>query len=314
MKIRNLFWGLFFVTIGVLVLLANLGSLNFDMTYIWKFWPVIFILLGLSYFTTNSIVKGFLSAISAIIIAVALFAFFNSIFWFVRGNDFFDNHSDYSISSDSDSSNYYTDYNPNISKADFYFDAGAGSFIIKDTTNQLMSAHIIGHKNLYLLEKEISNGNAIVKFKMKKRSFTFFNGKYNHNFAEISLNPNPVWNLNLNCGAAEMNFDFTPFKTENINVKMGAAKIKLKLGNKSELTTLNLNAGVSSIEILVPESSGCRIMVKSGLSDNEFNGFNKVSNNEYQTDNYDQAKDKIYLHLDAGVSSIHVNRYTGSSW
>ncbi|MHB8580711.1 MAG: LiaI-LiaF-like domain-containing protein [Ignavibacteriaceae bacterium] len=314
MKIRNLFWGLFFATLGVLILLANLGSLNFDMTYIWKFWPIIFILLGLSYFTTNTVVKGFLSAISAIIIAVALFAFFNSIFWFVRGNDFLDNHNDYSFTSDSDSSNYSTDYNSNISKADFHFDAGAGTFIIKDTTNQLISAHITGHRNLYRLNKEISNGDAIVKFRMEKRTFTFFDEKNGHNFADIRLNPNPVWNLYLNGGAADMSFDLTPFKTSNIDVKMGAAKIKIRLGNKSEMTTLNLNAGVSSIEILVPESSGCRINNKSALSDNEFKGFNKVGNNEYETDNFDQAKDKIYLHLNAGVSSIHVNRYTGSGW
>jgi len=314
MKIRNLFWGLFFVTIGILILLANIGSLNFDMSYIWKFWPVIFILLGISYFTTNSVVKGFLSAISAIIIAVALFAFFNSIFWFVRGNDFFDNNHNYSISSDFDSSNYSTDYSTDIKKAVFYFDAGAGTFNIKDTTDNLMSAHITGHKNHYQLEKEVSNGTATVKFKMKKRSFTFFDGKYNHNYAQIKLNPNPVWDLYLNGGAAEMDFDLTPYKTDNIKVKMGAAKIRIKLGDRSEQTNLNLNAGVSSIEILIPDSSGCQIRVKSALSDNEFNGFDRMNKHEYQTSNFDHAKHKIYLNLDAGISSVHVNRYNKSDW
>ncbi|MHB1686240.1 MAG: LiaF transmembrane domain-containing protein [Ignavibacteriaceae bacterium] len=313
MKIRHLFWGLFFVTIGILILLRNVGSLNFDLSYIWKFWPVVFILLGLSYFTTNSVVKGFLSAISAIIIAAALFAFFNSIFWFVNDKVFFNDGDGVYINSKSDTSNYYETYDPSISKAEFDLDAGAGSFNIKDTTSELFSAYTTGHKNYYRLERETNDGKTTVKLLMKKRSFTFFDGK-NDNEAEIKLNPSPVWDLDFNGGAAVMDFDLTPFKTENINVKMGAAKIKIKLGDKNKLTTLNLKAGASSIEILVPESSGCEIVSKAALSEKQFNGFNKVSHDTYQTDNFNQAKNKIYLNLNAGVSSIHVDRYTGSGW
>ncbi|HUX61947.1 MAG TPA: hypothetical protein VMV32_11595, partial [Ignavibacteriaceae bacterium] len=89
---------------------------------------------------------------------------------------------------------------------------------------------------------------------------------------------------------------------------------RIKLGDRSEQTNLNLNAGVSSIEILIPDSSGCQIRVKSALSDNEFNGFDRMNKHEYQTANFDQAKHKIYLNLDAGISSVHVNRYNKSDW
>ncbi len=313
MKTKHIFWGLFFVSIGVLILLNNLGTIYFDLTNIWKFWPVIFILWGVSYFTNNNIVKGFIAGLAAIVLAVVIFACCTTGFHFVT-NEFSFDDDDFGVSffDGVDTSNYYETYDSNIKYADFSLEAGAGSFLLKDSTENLVSATVQGLKNNYELNREDSGSRTSINLKMLKKHFNFHHD-HERNKAVISLNTKPIWNLNFGIGAASSNFDLTPFNVENVSLNTGAATVKMKLGNKSDETHVSVRAGASDVEISVPESSGCEIKVNSTLSSKDFNGFNKINSNVYQTDNFDSAKKKVYIDLSTGVSSLKVDRYS-SNW
>jgi hypothetical protein len=312
MKTKHIFWGLLFVSIGILILLKNLGLLYIDLGNIWKFWPVVIILWGISYFTRNYIVKGFIAGISAIILAVTLFAFFNSSYNFVfdafsvKDDDF-----NFTIDEHSDTVGYSESYKTKIKNCDFSLNAGAGSFSINDSTNNLIDAVAQGKKNNYELIRKDSNDRSTVTMNMKNKHFVFHD-KINKNKTQIKLNTSPVWDLNFDVGAAAIDFDFSPFRTDNIDIKMGAAALKVKIGDKRDETKFNLKAGVSSIDILVPESSGCEIRCNTALSSKDFDGFEKVNSNLYKTDNFNTAKKKIYLDINTGISSIHISRYSSN--
>ncbi len=313
MKTKHIFWGVLFVALGLLILLYNLHIMYFDLSNVWQYWPVVIILWGASYFTKNVILKRLIAGTAAIILAVALFAGFNSTFYFF--NDAFSIHdSDFNITVDnnSDTSNYVESYNPGIKNAEFKFNAGAGSFLLRNPTNDLMSAVAQGHYNKYELTRNDSGDNSFVEMKMLKHNFTFGEG-YKTNKVVIELNPAPVWSLDFDIGAASTDFDFSNFKTENININTGAASLKLKLGDKVDNSNVRVKAGASSITIEVPDSAGCEIKTSTALSSRNFDGFDKVDSNLYRTDNFDSAKKKIYLRIETGISSIHVSRY-GGDW
>ncbi len=309
MKTKHIFWGLFLITIGVLILLNNLGSLYIDLQDVWKFWPLVLVILGLSFLVKNNIVKSFLAALAALVLAVAIFAFFNSAFYFVD-NRFTINDKGISVTIDGDvdTSNYNVPYNADIKNAKFNLKAGAGSFVIDDTTGQLLSAVTTGIKNNYALSRH-GNNNSVIELTMKNRKFAINDGNLK-NKAFIKLNTNPVWDFNFDVGAASVDFDLSLFKTNKIKVRMGAASCKIKLGDKSDVTNLNLKSGISSIDILVPDSAGCQISTDLALSIKDFSGFSKVSDGTYRTANFDTSKNKIYLNLHTGVSSIKVERYS----
>ncbi len=44
-----------------------------------------------------------------------------------------------------------------------------------------------------------------------------------------------------------------------MKLDMGAASLDLKLGDKYPKTIVDIDAGASSIEIMIPDSSGCEI-------------------------------------------------------
>ncbi len=71
---------------------------------------------------------------------------------------------------------------------------------------QLLALKII----TFLIESDSGNSTSI-ELKMKKTKIKLHKGSYK-NKVEIGLNTLPIWNMNFDIGAAEIDFDLTPYK------------------------------------------------------------------------------------------------------
>ncbi len=192
--------------------------------------------------------------------------------------------------------------------ATFNFDAGAGEFNISKTTDNLIAATAEGIKNNFNLTRFDTDSSTQIDLKMRQKSIFRFGDNYK-NTVDINLNPRPVWDMNFDVGAASMDFDLTQFKTRDITVDMGAASIKIKLGTLYPDTKLSVDAGASDINIFVPKESGCKIVTDGALSSKHFDEFKKIDSDNYQTENFSEAANKVYINIECGVSSISVERY-----
>jgi len=92
----------------------------------------------------------------------------------------------------------------------------------------------------------------IINFWGKQNQFRWFKKNYKNRTA-IELNTNPSWILDFNLGASAMDFDLTPYDIKKLNIDMGAASLRLKLGVPKNETRVIINAGASSIKISVPQ-------------------------------------------------------------
>ena len=306
MKTSHIFWGLLFIGLGLLVLINNFTTIFMDWATIWKLWPLVIVLLGLSILVKHKHGKGVIAGLAAIILALAIFAsfktathFFNKDFEFVFGEE-----GEYSF----DTTAYSESFDSTLAFATLNFDAGAGTFNISKTTEHLFDATAEGKKDNFYLKRYDSDNTSKIDFKMQKTRFRIGVDNYK-NKVEMSLNPHPVWDMNFDVGAASMDFDLTELKIQNIDVDMGAASIKIKLGSLSPETKLTIDAGASDINIYVPKESGCKITTDGALSSKHFNDFEKINSDHFETENYNEATNKIYIEIDSGVSSISVDRY-----
>jgi hypothetical protein len=136
-----------------------------------------------------------------------------------------------------------------------------------------------------------------------------FHGPWGGNRAEIRLNETPRWDIDVDVGAAKVEADLTPFIVEKLYVDVGASSLRLKLGGRAETCEVNVDAGASSIKISVPESLGCEVRIDAPVSSKHLPGFQGGGNGVYRTDNFDSSDHKIFMRVDAGVSSIRVTRY-----
>jgi hypothetical protein len=307
MSYRKIFWGIVLIMIGILFILKNAGIVFISWHMMWSLWPVLIILWGISVIPVN----GWIKLVASLIVVVAGFFLVqrytdnNDHFsWsFNNRNDWNDDSNDYDSTGNQQSLSEV--YNDSIRLAKLNFEVAAGKFLIRDTTTQLIDLERKGSSGTYTMTSRDEDSVRILDVQFQQRGNV-------HNFQNdvvLKLNPKPLWDLDLDIGAASIDFDLSRFKVNKMKVDGGASSIELKLGTLTPRTDVEIDAGASSIKIQVPESSGCEVITNTFLSSRELKGFTKVENHRYQTPGFAKSQKKIYISLEAGITSIDVVRY-----
>ncbi len=314
MKYRHLFWGILLIAIGMLFVLNNLGVIYFTWHSIWRLWPVILIIWGISILP----IKDNIRFIVLVCTIVLTFFIINRLpqdrpwfFQFHHHNG--DNSFGWSDDEDEDSSTHnYRDQNFTVpfdslsTKGILNLEAAAGNFRIDGTTSDFLDFSKQGDIGNYeLTTRDITGGKDISIHLQEGR----VHGSINKNKVGIKLNNTPSWNLNLDIGAADLKLDLSDYKIDTVEINAGASSMDLKIGEKNPVTVLTFNAGASSIDVKVPTNSGCQIKSESFLVSKDFKGFENKGNHIYQTPNFTVAKNKIFITVKTAVSSIDVKRY-----
>lgn len=198
-----------------------------------------------------------------------------------------------------------------VKSANLKIDCAAASYILEGETKNLIQVAKEGRVIAYkFLVKETEKDEVEVSLYPKEQNETNFeiNEKQLGSFF-ICLNPKPIWEIDLNVGAANVEFDLSPFKVESLDIEGGASNIELKLGDLHPQTKIELEAGIANVVISVPKSADCQIELSSVLVGKNFTGFTKVEKGLYRTEGFGQAKQKIYINSESALSSIEVRRY-----
>ncbi|MFZ1519776.1 MAG: DUF5668 domain-containing protein [Ignavibacteriaceae bacterium] len=305
MKTSHIFWGVFLITIGGLILLGNLTDLNFTWHSAWNFWPMVLVLIGVSILVKNQIGKSIVAGLAALVLALTMYASVSAT------TNLIDDDFEINFEGEEavyDTTNFSQEYSDSVKTATLNFSAGAGGFKILTPTDKLIDFMTEGSLNNYSLDRNDFESHSEINFEMKNNRIKLKNKNYK-NSVEMSLNKNPEWALNFEVGAASVDLDLTQYKVTSLDVGMGAAAFNVKLGNLVDVTRIKIDAGASDIDILIPDSVGCEINSEAALSSRNYEGFKKVDNDLYRSENFDKYQKKIYIEIDCGVSSIDVKKY-----
>jgi len=306
MKAKNIIWGLVLVLIGVLFILKNLDVIYFSWYSIWKLWPMALVLIGVTILPIKDSIKVILTILILIAGAFFLVSFPDHHNWSDRWS--FDNpaeSADDKEPMDIDQ-RIFESFDTTISEVNLIFDAAAGNFRLEQTTDELFEFEREGNLGRYtysikdLGEKrevriELDEGR-IVKGDLKNR-------------VAMKLNPNPVWDIKVDVGAANIEMDLSAFKINRLDINGGASSINIRLGNLQSESKIKINSGASSINIKVPEEFGCEVNTSTVLSSKDLQGFNKVSGGTYVTPDFSEKTKNIIIEVEAAVSSLNVERY-----
>lgn len=312
MKSRGVFWGVLLVAIGLIFVLRNLGVFYFNWYAFRQLWPLILVILGIALLPIKGTIRILLSFIVVVIAVIWLATtplryHHNDWNWFWHWND----KDDYGYYEDQEEQEWtdqllYEDYDASIENAVLDLDAVAGKYTIDETSKYLVRFEREGNIGKYFMHADNVGSAVLVKLNMEGR---ISGGKDMKNEAQISLNPNPVWDLKVDAGAAKIDFDLSPFKIDRMDVDGGAMSVKIRLGDKSENTDLRINTGAAEVEIEVPENVACDIQTSTILTSKNLQGFNKIGDGFYQSAGYGDMDKKISIRIDAALSSLKVERY-----
>ncbi|MDA3942559.1 MAG: DUF5668 domain-containing protein [Bacteroidetes bacterium] len=306
MKHQNVFWGILLIAIGTLFLFDRLDIFEFQWRLLGKLWPILIILWGVSILP----VKGFFKVTLALLVgALGVYMYAQQANDFPKRSKAFD----YSYESDEikeDSivtQNFSHALNPETETAMLELDAGAGVYRLEGTTGDLIRAEKRGSRMVYNFRVEELDKKSRIVIKQKNSKVVLSNNRTNR--FDIMLNTSPEWSFDLDVGAAELDFDLSPYRVSEIDLDGGAAAIDIKLGEQTIPTQINIDAAASAIFIEIPVSAGCRIKGSTVLSSKTLDDFEKLESGLYETADFENAGQQIFIKIDAAVSSFQVKRY-----
>lgn len=306
MKAKNIIWGLVLVLIGVLFILRNLDIIYFSWHSLWRLWPVVLVLIGVVIIPVKEWIKVALTLV--VLVIAALFLIYSPVQQDSGNNWSFnwDHERDYMDEPAEIDQKIFEAYDTSITEAFLVFDAAAGDFKIDQTTDELFEFERDGNLGRYNYSIKELDSNREIKIELEEGRI--IKGDFKNRVA-IKLNPNPVWDLRVEVGAANIDMDLTSFRVSKLDIDGGASSINIRLGNLHNDCRLKLNSGASSINIKVPKDFACEVHTNTVLSSKDLPGFNKTGSGTYVTDDFSDKTSNIVIDVEAAVSSLTIERY-----
>lgn len=311
MKGNNLFIGFLILLIGVFFLLFKLDVIDVDWIAFLKLWPLFLIIIGVGFLPIKGIFKVLLLVL---IIVCGYFVYEHQpknqeiTFEYFENDEYEYDEQDSTFNADEEfTQNFNEIYSPGIERATLSIDCAAGKFLLNGTTENLIEANYIGRGISYTFKTEEEAAHSKVTIEPKKARKIIKNES--PNTFNIALNQTPIWDFDIEAGAAEIKFDFTPLEVSKIDIDGGASSIEFKIGEQKTTTNIDVEAGAASIKIIIPKSAGCQIKSSIVLGGKDFEGFKKIENGLFRTENFQKSEQIINIDIDAAISKVSIERY-----
>jgi len=315
MKSKNFIAGILILFIGVVALLAALNVFDFHWSIVMRLWPMILIIIGISILPLNDYLKGALILVSLGI---------GCLLYHVEAKDykgnpisrFFHNAKSWSYNDDEDATDdeeafpfdqHFSEPYSFMEHASINIDFGAGDIEMKAPCAEL--AKVDAESNFVKYSFRTEYGDDDVAIFVTGKGHTDNLKRKSENDLYIALSDTPIWNINLDLGAADADLDFSPYKVYELVIDGGACDLDLKLGDSGCDTKVELNTGASDIDIKVPAGVDCEVTIDSAISGKDLVGFDKIERGLWRTPGFGQGDHKIVIDIDCAVSDISVERY-----
>jgi len=332
MKNDKLIPGMILVLIGAAFLLHNFGYIHFHWENFAFLWPIFIVIGGVNLVLANNRSTWATILKAAVIIggfALILFGDFrykHNWFWWHHNYTYNNDNDDNDNSDDNDDNDttanhgkwvqvsgtnqFSQPYDASVKLARLNVSGGATTFRLTDTTSQLFAASTKSFRGKYQFNSHKEDSVFVMDFHMKDAKFWNW-GDNDKNTAMISLNTHPEWEVHIDAGATDLNFDLSKYKMREVVLQGGAGQFVLKMGEPLVNSNITVKTGASDVTIQVPQDAACNIETSTGLSSNNFDqgGFTKKDDGHYETANFASAKNKYYIHISGGVSDFKVHKY-----
>lgn len=293
-------WGLMLILLGLLILLVNLGVINYNFFIdLLTFFPFFLIAVGIEKIFTRSRLQFISYLTSVLLFAGGLYIAFTGSFGGVDTSFF-------------ERSSYRQDFDPSIKAITATVRLDDNDLVIRDVSkNDLVYGRFRKYAWKPKVEFERDGDKAVFSFDNRTRDLfggivhvdTEERGDWYLSFAENVP-------LELECygdgSDIHLNLSTTPLK--NLYLGVEDAEIYLKLGDLEPFVKVRLDGYDSNLRLRVPYDAGLKIVghdyneLLDELGLVEQDGF-------YVNEQSDSLKNKIEIDLDDNLSSVSIDFY-----
>lgn len=296
--------GAIVLVIGVFFLLANFGYADYSsLAQFAKYWPIILVVMGLS-ILFKALPKP-LEIVLSVLLSLCIVA--GSIMLLVQTTG----RGQMAWTSEATIKQIAEPFNESAQNANISVNTGASSLQLSGGSSLLIEGTIESFFATPTIGRKLTNSGQTDSLAISQDG-NFWTGWHmgNKNSWDLKISDEVQTELEVNAGASKIDIDLSGTNVSVMDINAGASKITLDLGTRSTSLSSQIKAGASAINLRVPESYGVSIKMDSALISNNFDSQDLYKNDQtYTSKNYEQATNKVQIDLDAGASSINVERY-----
>jgi len=300
MNIGKFLWGLLIVLVGFVFIGINFGLIDSSIwNEIWRFWPVIIIIVGLSVVGRGLSKTGemiFNIIIVVLAISLVVLAFNPKTRAYLKTK-----------SPQVETQAILENLNPETADASVLLSVGAGNIKLDGGSTQLIEGEVASNFSYPKISRSQSGKTQLVEINSQSKVNLPFGPK---NEWDLVLNDKIPTKLELKTGAVDGKLDLSNTFISDLTIKSGASSYNILFGEKPGTLKSDIDLGASSLKLRVPKSVGLKIDMKSGVSSNNFTSRDLVKSGDvYKNSEYETATSKIDLILKTGASSVELERF-----
>jgi hypothetical protein len=124
----------------------------------------------------------------------------------------------------------------------------------------------------------------------------------------IALNRDVPLTLRLESGASQSELNLHDLRVIDLKISTGASKTDITLPANAGMTTVKIELGAATLDMVVPDSVAARIRAEQGVSAIEVDTARfPYSNGIYESADYSSAQNKVDIMIQAGAGRVAVH-------
>lgn len=161
------------------------------------------------------------------------------------------------------------------------------------------------------IDKSVSvrNGTAFLELKTPSDIWANVGFPGTHGLTwELALNPTVPTSLRYEGGAAETRMDLSGIQLSSLDINTGASSTEVVLPKPNGTMRVTVHSGAASVKLFTPPDALASIRGTMGLGSLEIDmsRFPGRGANLYESDGFAQAADRIEMNIEGGVGSVQV--------
>lgn len=306
---HSIFVGLLLIMIGVIVFLVNSGYGSWEMIWqVWRLWPILLIFIGIRIIWRGPSGEWFSYGFwLLVVLGIILLLVMNPRSSMGPAESGIITHTTVNRS----------DY-PKVTDGKALIRFGGGQIVLDSNTGEWLEGDFGGF-NAHPSVKNFQN-HLEVKLTQTghfprhwwRRHGSEWNERQqpDHDFRwNIQLSPDLPWDIELRIGGVKGDADLSDIAVKQLRLKMGAGDFNLILGDKSNITTVNVESGASHIKMKVPKSSGVKVKLSGALVNTNIKNLGWISNNQtYISPDYETAANHVDVELSMAMGDFELEK------
>ena len=292
MNNKNLSFGVFLLSLGVIWALVNLNIITWSVFgALFTLWPLFIVLVGINIiFKNNEIVKSL--GWVALLTVLVLYGFYNQ------------GRAETPIPRNGDKISI--EKLAETSTGELRLDLGGLRLNMNSGAQNLLDAVVSDPFTKHSINMKRNNETAEIRFR-RDGARVWDQSVFNQD-CSLTLNSDVVWDMDINVGAVSGTLNLSDLKVKRVDLDTGAGDMKLVFGANHDLTDVKIDAGASRISVEVPENAGVKVKFDGGLNSNNLDslGWERQGKNTYYSPGYNQAKSKINMDVDMGMGRFEI--------